>query len=388
MAKRRIFQIAKELNISHTEIVNFLKDNGVAVTSHMSPVDEDAITLIESEFSKDIENIARYRKEQVRRKIHHSRIVEQQKATKKLNLLSLEDQRKIEEEEKINAAKEEKKKNEEEQRKKEEDLKKKEEVEKKEKDEKKKLDKPKKQRLRKIDLSEIEAQIGQTSRPKKKEIDKKEKKVQKSVKDAVKQTLSRIDTKGKKKQYKKDKKADVDEQTGDDTKQVLKVAEFSNVEELSKYFEVNPSEIIQECLGLGKLVTMNQRLDWDVIELLADSFGFIAEKITNVGEELFSLDETEEDIKNAKPDMRLARAVENASGMILYGEGMKLTIPIIEKLNSLDIDSVYVEGKSEPRLSRERYLGIADIAFSKISNNPLMNEIKKDFTEYINSLYE
>ncbi len=94
------------------------------------------------------------------------------------------------------------------------------------------------------------------------------------------------------------------------------------------------------------------------------------------------------DIKNAKPDMRLARAVENASGMILYGEGMKLTIPIIEKFNSLDIDSVYVEGKSEPRLSRERYLGIADIAFSKISNNPLMNEIKKDFTEYINSLYE
>ena len=301
MAKRRIFQIAKELNISHTEIVNFLKDNGVAVTSHMSPVDEDAITLIESEFSKDKESIARYRKEQVRRDIHHSRIVEQQKVTKKINLLSLEDQRKIEEEEKINAAEEEKKKHEEEQRKKEEDRKKKEEVEKKAKDEKKKLVKPKKQRLRKIDLSEIEAQIGQTSRPKKKEIDKKEKKVQKSVKDAVKQTLSKIDTKGKKKQYKKDKKADVDEQTGEDTKQVLKVAEFSNVEELSKYFEVNPSEIIQECLGLGKLVTMNQRLDWDVIELLADSFGFIAEKITNVGEELFSLDETEEDIKNAKP---------------------------------------------------------------------------------------
>jgi translation initiation factor IF-2 len=299
MAKRRIFQIAKELNISHTEIVNFLKDNGVAVTSHMSPVDEDAVTLIESEFSKDKESIARYRKEQVRRDIHHSRIVEQQKATKKINLLSLEEQRKIEEVEKINAAEEEKKKHEDEQRKKEEDRKKREEVEKKAKDEKKKLAKPKKQKLRKIDLSEIEAQIGQTSRPKKKEIDKK--KVQKSVKDAVKQTLSKIDTKGKKKQYKKDKKADVDEQTGDDTKQVLKVAEFSNVEELSKYFEVNPSEIIQECLGLGKLVTMNQRLDWDVIELLADSFGFIAEKITNVGEELFSLDETEEDIKNAKP---------------------------------------------------------------------------------------
>ncbi len=301
MAKRRIFQLAKELNISHTEIVNFLKDNGVDVTSHMSPVDESAITLIESEFAKDKENIARYRKEQVRRDIHHSRIVEQQKATKKIKLLSLDEQRQIEELEKINADEEAKKKQEAEQRKEEEDQKKKEEVEKKAKDEKKKLAQPKKQKLRKIDLSEIEAQIGQTSRPKRKEADKKEIKIQKSVKDAVKQTLSKIVTKGKKKQYKKDKKADVEEQISDDIKRAIKVAEFSNVEELSKYFEVNPSEIIQECLGLGKLVTMNQRLDWDAIELLADSFGFIAEKITNVGEEIFSIDETEEDIKNAKP---------------------------------------------------------------------------------------
>ncbi|MCH7612336.1 MAG: translation initiation factor IF-2 [Candidatus Marinimicrobia bacterium] len=302
MAKRRIFQIAKELNISHTEIVNFLKDNGVDVTSHMSPVDEDAVALIESEFAKDKENIARYRKEQVRREIHHSRIVEQQKATKKLNLLSLEEQRKIEEIEKINAAEEAKKKEEEEEQQKEKESRKKQEEEKKAKEEKKKIAKPKKQKLRKIDLSEIEAQIGQTSRPKKKETDKTEKKVQKSVKDAVKQTLSKIVTKGKKKQYKKEKKSDDDdEQISDDVKRAIKVAEFSNVEELSKIFEINPSEIIQECLGLGKLVTMNQRLDWDVIDLLADSFGFIAEKITNVGEELFSLDETKDDIKNAKP---------------------------------------------------------------------------------------
>ncbi|MEK0370939.1 MAG: translation initiation factor IF-2 N-terminal domain-containing protein, partial [Nitrosopumilus sp.] len=302
MAKRRIFQIAKELNISHTEIVNFLKDNGVDVTSHMSPVDEDAVALIESEFAKDKENIARYRKEQVRREIHHSRIVEQQKATKKLNLLSLEEQRKIEEIEKINAAEEAKKKEEEEEQQKEKESRKKQEEEQKAKEEKKKIAKPKKQKLRKIDLSEIEAQIGQTSRPKKKETDKTEKKVQKSVKDAVKQTLSKIVTKGKKKQYKKEKKSDDDdEQISDDVKRAIKVAEFSNVEELSKIFEVNASEIIQECLGLGKLVTMNQRLDWDVIDLLADSFGFIAEKITNVGEELFSLDETKDDIKNAKP---------------------------------------------------------------------------------------
>jgi translation initiation factor IF-2 len=294
MAKRskRIFQIAKEFNISHTEILNFLKNRGVEVSSHMSPVDDDTLILIDSEFSKDKESVDRYRKEQVRREIHHTRIVEQQKITKKLNLLSLDEQRKLEKEEKIKAVEEAK-------RKKEKDNHKKLEDEKITKETKKKVQKPKKQRLRKIDISEIESQIGQTSRFKKKVSDKKEEKVQKSVKDAVRQTLSKIDTKSKKKQYKKDKPSISED--AEDTKQTVRVSEFSNVDELSKIFNVNSSDIIQECLGLGKLVTINQRLDWDFIEFLADSCGYIAEKITDIGEELFTIEETEEDIEKATP---------------------------------------------------------------------------------------
>ena len=41
MPKKRIFQIAKELNISHLEIISFLKDNGISVTSHMAPIEDD-----------------------------------------------------------------------------------------------------------------------------------------------------------------------------------------------------------------------------------------------------------------------------------------------------------------------------------------------------------
>ena len=287
---KRIFQIAKEFNISHTDILNFLKDKGVEVSSHMSPLDEDTLILIDSEFSKDKESVDRYRKEKVRREIHHTRIVEQQKITKKLDLLSLDDQRKLEKEEKIKAVEEARHKFEEDNHKKLED-------EKITKETKKKVEKPKKQLLRKIDISEIESQIGQTSRFKKKITDKKEEKVQKSVKDAVRQTLSKIDTKSKKKQYKKDKPT-IAEET-EDTKQTVHVAEFSNIDELSKIFNVNSSDIIQECLGLGKLVTINQRLDWELIELLADSCGFIAEKITDICEELFTFEETEEDIEKA-----------------------------------------------------------------------------------------
>ncbi len=110
MAKRRIFQIAKELNISHTEILSFLKMKGITVGSHMAPIDEETYTIVMDEFHKDKESIDRYRKEQIRREIHDTRILEQQNANKKLQLLSLEEQRKIESDEKIQAKAEEERK--------------------------------------------------------------------------------------------------------------------------------------------------------------------------------------------------------------------------------------------------------------------------------------
>ena len=99
MAKVRIFQIAKELNISHTDIVSFLKSRNVEVSSHMSPIDDKVHKLILDEFSKDKEQVDRFRKEKVRREIHDTRLKEQQQSTKKLKLLSLKEQRELEKKE-------------------------------------------------------------------------------------------------------------------------------------------------------------------------------------------------------------------------------------------------------------------------------------------------
>ena len=99
MPVKRIFQIAKELNISHTDILNFLQSRDVAITSHMSPVDEDVYQLIMSEFAKDKQLVDRFRKEQVRREIHDTRLKEQQQSKKKFQLLTLEDQRNLEKKE-------------------------------------------------------------------------------------------------------------------------------------------------------------------------------------------------------------------------------------------------------------------------------------------------
>ena len=52
MAQRRIFQVAKELNISHTDILNFLKEKNIKVTSHMAPIDDETYQIILSNFIK------------------------------------------------------------------------------------------------------------------------------------------------------------------------------------------------------------------------------------------------------------------------------------------------------------------------------------------------
>jgi translation initiation factor IF-2 len=312
MSKIRIFQIAKELNISHTDILNFLKSKKVNITSHMSPVDEGVHQLILEEFAKDKQQVDRFRKEQVRKEIKDVRLKERQASGQKLELLSLNKQREIEKKEHKN------KEIQDEQKKTFEnslikDKKEKELVTESNKfikseptaidfDSKKKNleNKPKpSKKMRSINLSNIQSEIGigVTKHSFSNKSSKNENAV-KSVKTKVKGILAKIDSKSKKRSHKKDKqKDDTDGSTIENP--IIQISEFSNVEELSKIFEVTSSDIIQTCIELGMLVTKNQRIDWDVIELLADNYGFIPEKIKDIGEEIFKQEESEEDIKNA-----------------------------------------------------------------------------------------
>ena len=325
MPKIRIFQIAKDLNISHTEILAFLKSKNISITSHMSPVDEKIHQIILDEFSKEKEVVDRYRKEQIRKEIHDTRLKERQKKGQKLELLSLEKQRKIEKQEKLikenienriepkiadNIDNDESNKIENEKiSQKKVDLigdskegKQNSEKNKKAKNIKKKFKPGRK--LRTINIQNIQTEVGKNT-IRKKESDKTKNTDSsvgsKSVKSKVKGILAQMDTKIKKKSYKKVKKIEkvTVEESGE--KQKIQIAEFSSIEELSKILDVTPSEIIQTCIELGMLVTKNQRLDWDLIELLSDNYGYLAEKITNVGDDLLSFDESEEDLKNAKP---------------------------------------------------------------------------------------
>ncbi len=309
MAKRRIFQIAKELNISHTEILSFLKGKSIAVGSHMAPIDEETYAIVMEEFHKDKESIDRYRKEQIRREIHDTRIFEEQKANKKLQLLSLEEQRKLESDEKIKAKAEEERKaieaktqatqHEEKVKKEAEEKVLEVKREKEELIQKKKEPQKSKKKLRKIDLSEIEAQVGKGTTNRRRDFKKKtDAQPPKSAVDTVRKITAKIDTKTKKKVYTQQKSLK-DDESGDVEIKPIKIVEFSNVDEISKIFNTKPNDIIQKCMSLGILATINQRLEWDVIELLAEEFGFKAERLEDIGEELFTLENSEEDIKKA-----------------------------------------------------------------------------------------
>jgi len=310
MAKRRIFQIAKELNISHTEILSFLKGKGIEVDSHMAPIEEEAYNIILAEFHKDKESIDRSRKEQVRREIHDTRIIERQQANKKLDLLSLEDQRKLEGEERKKAELDKKRKEEERLRVDDEERQSKLEAEQKvkteegrkekEETEKKRFEEAKpKKKLRKINLSEIATQVDKGTTHRRADQRKRpDQKTERSAVDTVKKITAKIDTRSKKKVYRKEKNAESNNVLTADLKSI-EIAEFSSVDEVSKIFSTKSNDVIQKCMALGILATINQRLNWDVIELLAEEYGYAPKKLEDIGEELFSFEDNEEDIKNA-----------------------------------------------------------------------------------------
>jgi len=253
---KRVFDLAKELNISHTDILDFLKSNNISATSPMSPIDGKTQQLVYTEFAKDRQSAERDRKEQVRKEIHDSKVVMKSKSIKEFKILSIKDEKKEEDEKEKKAAKK---------------------VE------------PKK-KLRKITLKEL-------SPKKEKKTKKTIVKTDTSAAKRLKKTLAEIDTSRKKKSYKKPKKeVEVDATEG---KRIIELAEYASVGEIGKVLNVNSSEIIAKCLQIGYLATINQRLEWEIIELLAEEYGYELKRFEEVIDDLFVTAHSDEELKNA-----------------------------------------------------------------------------------------
>ena len=76
----------------------------------------------------------------------------------------------------------------------------------------------------------------------------------------------------------RDRRAEMAE-ASDGVDNKLQVTEFISVSELANLMDVSFAEVISKCMGLGIMVSINQRLDAEVIELVASEFGFDVEFI-------------------------------------------------------------------------------------------------------------
>jgi len=92
-------------------------------------------------------------------------------------------------------------------------------------------------------------------------------------------------------------------------------------------------------------------------------------------------------VEQLKPGMKLARPLENASGMVLMAEGTELTEARISKIENMGIDSVYIDGPSRPARPKEELLAALEERFSKVGNSPPMALIKKAVKEHIEAMY-
>ncbi len=145
--------------------------------------------------------------------------------------------------------------------------------------------------ITKVDISSLEAEMADGGRKRKSKKQKKKQVDLKEVQDTVKKTLASLDSKGKKPKRQKKVKLDDGEIIEEN---VIQVTEFISANDLANLMDVPVAEIIQKCLELGLLVSINQRLDIDTITLLAEEYGFRVEE-ENVAEFVEEMVEEEED---------------------------------------------------------------------------------------------
>lgn len=109
---------------------------------------------------------------------------------------------------------------------------------------------------------------------------------QKEIDDKIKATMARLSSGGKKKRQKvrRDKRETNREKQEqlelDNLDQKLQLTEFVTVSELASLLDVPVTEIIMTCMNLGVIVSINQRLDAEIIELVASEFGSEVEFIS------------------------------------------------------------------------------------------------------------